>query len=145
MFDLGWTNLAVIAAVALVFIGPKDLPRVLRTVGLYVRQARKVAAEFRSSIEDMAREAEFDEIRKQIDAAARTDIKGAVEKMIDPAGEIASTLSSPPNVDVPSPPPPVLPPRPSPDLPVPIVDAVGDPVPALPEALIAGAGAASHG
>ncbi len=141
MFDLGWSEIAVIAAVALVFIGPKDLPRVLRTVGLYVRKARKVASEFQSSIEEMAREAELDEIRKQIDQTVRVDVKDAVEKMVDPDGTLSQTLSSPP--DFSSPPPPVIQPRPRLDLPAPVVDTSIDPVPALPESVIAGA--ARHG
>jgi Tat protein translocase TatB subunit len=50
----------------LVVIGPRDLPRVLRTVGQWVRKARQIAAEFQNSIEDMAREAEMAELRKEI-------------------------------------------------------------------------------
>lgn len=72
MFDIGWSEFLVIAVVALVVIGPKDLPRVLRTVGQWVRKARQIANEFQSSIEEMAREAELAELRKEIaDANAK--------------------------------------------------------------------------
>src|SRR6185312_13809683 len=69
MFDFGWSELAVIAVVALVVIGPKDLPRVLRTAGFWMRKVRTIASEFQSSIEQMAREAELDELRKQVEEA----------------------------------------------------------------------------
>src|SRR5258706_8182446 len=69
MFDIGWSELAVIAVVALVVIGPKDLPKVLRTPGYWMRKERTIAAEFQSSIEQMAREAELDELRKQVEEA----------------------------------------------------------------------------
>src|SRR5260221_11907174 len=131
MFDLGWSELAVLAVVALVFPGPKDLPRVLRTVGLYVRKARKIAAEFQSSVEEMAREAEFDEIRKQIDAAAKVDVRSAVESVVDPTGELGSSLSGASSFET-SPPPPAILPRPRLDLPTPGVESAGDPRPARP-------------
>jgi sec-independent protein translocase protein TatB len=69
MFDFGWSELAVIAVVALVVIGPKDLPKVLRTAGFWMRKVRSIASEFQSSIEQMAREAELDELRKQVEDA----------------------------------------------------------------------------
>jgi sec-independent protein translocase protein TatB len=56
MFDFAWSELALIAVVALVVIGPKDLPRVLKVVGYWVRKARGVAREFQGSIDQMIRE-----------------------------------------------------------------------------------------
>jgi sec-independent protein translocase protein TatB len=69
MFDIGWSELAVIAVVALVVIGPKDLPKVLRTAGYWMRKVRSIASEFQTSIEQMAREADLDELRKQVEEA----------------------------------------------------------------------------
>lgn len=66
MFDIGWSEFLVIGIVALVVIGPKDLPRVMRTVGQWVRKARSIAAEFQTSIEEMAREAELADLRREI-------------------------------------------------------------------------------
>lgn len=71
MFDIAWDELLLIAVVALVVIGPKDLPRVLATVGRWVGRARRMAAEFQSGIERMAREAELEEMRREIDEANR--------------------------------------------------------------------------
>ncbi|MEJ0070208.1 MAG: Sec-independent protein translocase protein TatB [Pseudomonadota bacterium] len=65
MFDLAWSELLVIGVVALLVIKPKDLPKVLRTVGYWVRHARQVASEFQSSLEQMAREAELSDVKKR--------------------------------------------------------------------------------
>ena len=56
MFDIGWDELLLIALVALVVIGPKDLPAVLRTLGAWVAKARNLAGEFRSHVDEMLRE-----------------------------------------------------------------------------------------
>lgn len=66
MFDIGWSELLVIAAVAIIFVGPKDLPRMMRTVGRYVTKVRSMAREFQSSFEDLARETELEELRKEV-------------------------------------------------------------------------------
>ncbi|HEX6376836.1 MAG TPA: Sec-independent protein translocase protein TatB [Allosphingosinicella sp.] len=65
MFDIGYSELLLIAVVALVVIGPKDLPRVMRTVGHWVGRARGMARHFRSGIDTMMREAELEEMEKK--------------------------------------------------------------------------------
>src|ERR1700754_2331626 len=65
MFDIAPTELLLVAVVALVVIGPKDLPRVMRTVGHWVGRARGVARHFRSGIDTMIREAELEELEKK--------------------------------------------------------------------------------
>ena len=88
MFDIGWSEMAIIFLVALIVIGPRDLPRVARTMGQWVRKARKLAREFQNSLEDMAREAELDKVKSEIERAGRTDVKKSVEKTIDPEGDL---------------------------------------------------------
>lgn len=66
MFDIGWSELLIIAAVAIIFVGPKDLPRMMRTIGRYVTKVRSMAREFQSSFEDLARETELEELRKEV-------------------------------------------------------------------------------
>lgn len=68
MFDIGWSELLVVLVVALVVVGPKDLPRLMRTVGRWVGRARAMADQFRSSFDEMARETELDELRQEIQA-----------------------------------------------------------------------------
>ena len=65
MFDIAPTELLIVALVALVVIGPKDLPRVMRTVGQWVGKARGMARHFRSGIDTMMREAELEEMEKK--------------------------------------------------------------------------------
>ncbi len=88
MFDIGWSEMAIIMLVALIVIGPKDLPRVARTLGRWVRKGRSLAREFQNQLEDMARETELDKVKTEIERAARTDVRTSVEKTIDPKGEL---------------------------------------------------------
>ena len=87
MFDIGWTEMAVIALVVIIFIGPKELPAVLRTLGQWVSKARAMAREFQDGLEDMAREAGIDEVKREIESATG-DIGGMIEKSIDPDAEL---------------------------------------------------------
>lgn len=94
MFDIGWSEMAILLLVALIVIGPKDLPKVARTVGRWVGKARAMARDFQRSLEDMAREAELDEIRKEIDKVGREriDVGRSLAKAVDPDGELSSAL-----------------------------------------------------
>ena len=65
MFGVDSSELAVVAILALIFIGPKDLPKVMRTVGYWVGRARGMARHFTSGIENMVREAELEEMEKR--------------------------------------------------------------------------------
>jgi sec-independent protein translocase protein TatB len=87
--------MAVIAVVALVVIGPKDLPKALRTIGVWTRKARSLSREFQSSIDQMMREAELDDVRQQILKARDMDFNREVEKVVDPTGELAKSLEAP--------------------------------------------------
>lgn len=66
MFDIGWSELMALVVIAIIFVGPKDLPRMMRTAGQYVAKVRAMAREFQNSFEDLAREAELDELRKEV-------------------------------------------------------------------------------
>jgi len=88
MFDIGWSEMAVIMLVALVVIGPKDLPRLARNLGQWVAKGRAMAREFQRSLEDMAREAELDDVKREIEKVGRTNIKKSIEKTIDPTGDL---------------------------------------------------------
>lgn len=125
MFDLEWSKLLVIGVIALLVIKPKDLPRVLRTVGYWVRHARQVASEFQSSIEQMAREAELSDVKKDIEDAAKK-VTTDIQNTIDPVEveKLFNEPATPPVATDPSiagAPPPTPPPMPLPtiDLPPP--------------------------
>jgi sec-independent protein translocase protein TatB len=68
MIDLSWSHILLVVIVALVVVGPKDLPKLMRTVGRWMGKARQMAEQFRKSFDDMTREAELDELRAEIEA-----------------------------------------------------------------------------
>src|ERR1700752_4157027 len=67
MFDIGWSEFVLIAVVARIAVGPKELPGVLRTVGQWMGKARKMAAEFQSQFQEAMREAEMADLKKSFD------------------------------------------------------------------------------
>jgi sec-independent protein translocase protein TatB len=69
--EVGATELLVIAAIALIVVGPKDLPVLMRRVGQWVARMRSMAMEFRSSFDELARQSELDELRKEVEAMRR--------------------------------------------------------------------------
>lgn len=88
MFDIAWSELGVIAVVALIVIGPKDLPKVLRSIGQWTAKARAMAREFQSGIDDMVRETELDELRKAAKQVSDFSIEKEVKKTFDPDGSL---------------------------------------------------------
>lgn len=95
LFDLGMSELLLIGVVALVFIGPKDLPKALRVAGYWVRKARTLSREFQSSVEQMIREAELDEMRQELKKATEIDLDKEFRQTIDPTGSLAESLKPP--------------------------------------------------
>jgi sec-independent protein translocase protein TatB len=95
LLDFGWSELLLIGVVALVVIGPKDLPRALRVAGFWVRKARTLSREFQSSVEQMVREAELDEVRQELKKASEIDLDKEFRQTIDPTGSLAESLKPP--------------------------------------------------
>lgn len=104
MFDLSWTEILVIGVAALIFIGPKELPSTLRTLGKFVSKARHMAREFQGSVQEMVRESEIDEIKKQVDQVSTGEFARSIETQIDPTGDISSAFAPPvlPSLDAPA-------------------------------------------
>ncbi len=67
MFDIGWSEFVVIGVVALIVIGPKELPAVLRTIGQWTTKIRRMAGEFQSQFQEAMREAEMADLKKSVD------------------------------------------------------------------------------
>ncbi len=145
MFDISWTELLVIAVVALIAIGPKELPRVLYEAGKWARRLRLMAGEFQRHFSDLMQEAELEELRKQAQAAR--DITGArtLADLVDPDRTIRQSFDpatlgaeghagSPPETvpEAPAAPPPAAIASPAPALapePAPATDAAAPPPP----------------
>ena len=70
MFDIGWSEMLLIAIVAIIFIGPKEIPAAMRAVGRVMGKARLITREFRATIDEVMRETELDELRRQVEKAA---------------------------------------------------------------------------
>jgi sec-independent protein translocase protein TatB len=93
MFDIGWSEMAVIAVVALVVIGPKELPGALKTFAYWMKQARKMAREFQSGVDEIVREAELEDARKAVSAVSGRSVSQMLERTIDPTGEVKKSLN----------------------------------------------------
>ncbi|MEM9685194.1 MAG: Sec-independent protein translocase protein TatB [Pseudomonadota bacterium] len=76
MLDLGWIEMAVIAIIALLVIGPKDLPKAIKAVSEFAGKARSLAREFRAGLDDIVRETELDKFKEDIEKTTRIDAVG---------------------------------------------------------------------
>ena len=110
MFDFAWSEIALIAAVALILIGPKDMPVAIRTITEMIKKARRMAGEFQTHVDEMMREADLHEVREQINEIRNFDFKGEIEKAVDADGSIRATFAEnplDPPIAAPAPPEPV--------------------------------------
>jgi len=96
MFDFAWSEIALIAVVAMIAIGPKDMPVAMRAVTGWIKKARRMAAEFQTHVDEMMREADLSEVRNSINDIRQFDFRTEVEKAIDPDGSIRDTFSGNP-------------------------------------------------
>ena len=88
MFDFSWSELLVIGIVALVFIGPKELPGVLRTLGQWMSKVRRMAGEFQNQFHDAMREAELHDLKKEVDAMTSSYTK------FDPLADVRKDMEA---------------------------------------------------
>jgi sec-independent protein translocase protein TatB len=91
MIEIGWGKLLLIGIVALLVIGPKELPAVLRAVGQWMTKLRRMAAEFQSQFQEAMREAELAELKKQVDEMSN---KAQSYTNIDPLGDVRRELET---------------------------------------------------
>jgi sec-independent protein translocase protein TatB len=132
MFELDWQKLLVIAVVAIVFIGPKDLPRALRAVGQWTARVKRMAREFQNQFNEAIREAELDSVQRDIEEIGKidpvADLREAAAKASNEINEAAAKAGNdighdlnsiaPPRTDLTTAPaatPPAVPPPTAPD------------------------------
>ena len=106
MFDFAWSEIALIGIVALIAIGPKDLPVAMKAISQAIKKARRMAGEFQTHVDEMVREADLGGVRDQFNEIRRMDIKNTILKAVDDDGSLRSSLSEP-LTDFSPPPPPV--------------------------------------
>jgi sec-independent protein translocase protein TatB len=138
MFDIGWSELVVIAVVALIAIGPKELPGVLRMVGQWMGKARKMAAEFQGQFQEAMREAEmadlkksFDEVKEAASSFTGGNLMTSLQRDVDKALDIEG-VEKPADTTLPAMEPPAAATTPEPAAPEPLaitpeVDAASAP------------------
>ncbi|MEZ5764762.1 MAG: Sec-independent protein translocase protein TatB [Xanthobacteraceae bacterium] len=104
MFDIGWSELLVIGIVALVVIGPKELPGVLRSVGFWIGKARRMAGEFQSQFQEAMREAEVADLKKEFDELASGNVLTSTVKDVEEAMKLdTSAIMTPTTPEPPTP------------------------------------------
>lgn len=83
--DLSWSHIVLFLVIALVVVGPKDLPKLMRKIGQWMAKARSMADQFRSSFDEMARQSELDELRKEIEALRNAKPLAETERQLNEA------------------------------------------------------------
>jgi len=95
MFDLAWSEIAVIGLVAVLVLGPKELPQAMRTMSKVLRKMRSLTSELQGHMNEIVREAELDEVRQSIKKLSSTNLKAELSKAVDPTGELSKELNQP--------------------------------------------------
>ena len=87
MLDIGWPELMLIAVVALIVIGPKDLPAAIRTVTTIIRKVRGMAAEFQGGLEEIARDSGIDDVKQSVEDVISYDAEAALKNIAEIEGD----------------------------------------------------------
>lgn len=96
MLGLDWTELALILVVAVVVIGPKDLPDAVRGIAKGIQKLRRMAGEFQTQVDEVVREAKLEDVRSQINEIRNFDFRSVVEKEVDKDGSLRKTFTEDP-------------------------------------------------
>lgn len=96
MFDFAWSEIALIGVVALVVIGPKDLPEAIRGVARGITKLRRMASEFQGQADELVREANLDEVRNSINEIRNFNVRDQLTKAVDKDGSIRKTFTEDP-------------------------------------------------
>jgi sec-independent protein translocase protein TatB len=102
MFDLSWSHILVVMVVAIVVIGPKDLPRVLRTVGRWTGKVKRMARDFQDQFNEALREAELDTMKNEVEELAKVDLSDVNAELAKTNTDIMTKLHTSTPEQVPS-------------------------------------------
>jgi sec-independent protein translocase protein TatB len=92
MFEVGWTEMLVIAIVMIVVVGPKDLPNMLRTFGRTTAKLRAMASDFQKQFNEALKEAELDDVKKSVDELRGLSPVAEIKKQLDPFQQAAADV-----------------------------------------------------
>ena len=142
MFDFAWSEIALIGIVALIAIGPKDMPVAIKAVSQAIKKARRMASEFQVHVDEMVREADLHDVKTQFNDLRRMDIKSRILSAVDGDGTLRRTINEPIMAPLtPLPDPVVIPPTPAhhmitPDPATPIAGPPGADLPSAAPAFV---------
>jgi sec-independent protein translocase protein TatB len=95
MFDFAWSEIALIGVVALVAIGPKDMPVAIKAISDTIKKLRRMAGEFQGHVDEMLRDADLSEAKSTFDELRTLNIKGTVQRAIDPDSSLRAAFADP--------------------------------------------------
>ncbi len=95
MFDFDFSEIALIAVVALIAIGPKDMPVAIRAISTTVKKLRRMAGEFQGHVDEMMREADLGDVKTSFDELRRLNPKALVQRAVDPDGTVRGAFADP--------------------------------------------------
>jgi sec-independent protein translocase protein TatB len=93
MFNFAWSELAVIVAVALILIGPKDMPVAIRAMTGAIKKARRMASEFQGHVDEMVREANLEDVRDTLSGFRGLNVANMLERTVDPDGSLRGSFT----------------------------------------------------
>ncbi len=93
MFDIGWVEMMIVVVVMIVVIGPKELPAVLHSMGVWISRVRAMARSFQDSIEEMAADSGLGDIQDEVRSIRDFSIEDGIEKSIDPDGALREGIT----------------------------------------------------
>jgi sec-independent protein translocase protein TatB len=95
MFDFAWSEIALIGVVALVAIGPKDMPVAIKAISDTIKKMRRMAGEFQGHVDEMLKEANLGEVKSTFDELRGMNVKAAMRRAVDPDGTLRSAFADP--------------------------------------------------
>jgi sec-independent protein translocase protein TatB len=96
MFDFAWSELALIGIVALIAIGPKDMPVAIKAVSTAIKKARRMASELQGHVDEMVREADLHEVRESLNELRSMNVRQRVADTVDPDGSLRRAINEDP-------------------------------------------------
>jgi sec-independent protein translocase protein TatB len=93
MFDFGWSEIGLVVVIAVIILGPKELPRAMRTAGQWMRKLRLLAGDFQSHLDALVDEAELSEVRDQAKRLKSTNLTQELNRTIDPTGDVKKSIN----------------------------------------------------
>lgn len=92
MFDIAWSELLVIGVIALIVLGPKELPKALKLFTYWTRKARGMVRDFQGHVDEIVRQADLDDVKREIQKATSPGLSNEVARTIDPSGSVENAL-----------------------------------------------------